>query len=493
VGDEALVLRYRVFIAHHAFAVWVLSSTLVACRSHGASSTDRAGKTTPAVEQPGWDRERGGRSADPPTAAIPTNGEAGAPVRSWDWTGIVGTGQSLAVGAQARTPSLTAQPFHNLKLSLGSADASTPPYDALDRALSVVPLVEPIRPEATSYPGAYPRNIFGETPHTAMADQISALYRRDTGGDYVTVHTVVGESGQGMIYLDKAALPTPGRGHAYAATLFEVSALARLAAAAGKTYGVGAIVLTHGETDGANAGYEGDMVRLSNDYNADITAITKQAAKIPLLVTQQQTCPGDNSAAASLIAQWRIGIDHPSDAVCVGPKYQYPYADDGLHLVAAGYDQLGEKYGEVYYETVVLGRKWQPLQPVSVGRSGRLITVGFHVPNPPLTWDDAMPSPHAEAHTAWSKGRGFEVQNDLGEQEIASVTIQGNSVLIALANDVDGNHLAVRYAVTQDGKGALGGKATGRVGQLRDSDPLVGYATGARHYNYAVSFAMTVN
>jgi len=421
------------------------------------------------------------------------HGDASKPVTGWDWNGVVGTGQSLSVGAQASTTTLATQPFKNLKLSLGMAKVSQPPYDANDPALSVMPLTEPIRAEATSYPGAYPLNIYGETPHTAMADQISALYRKDWGGDYITVHTVVGESGQGIHVIDKTAVASSNLGHAYAATLFEVSALKRLATAAGKTYGVGGIILTHGETDGANSSYESDMLRLYTDYNADISAITGQTTKIPLFVTQQQTSPGDNSPTASLLAEWKIGVNHPGEVICVGPKYQYAYASDHLHLVASGYDRLGEKYAEVYYEKAVLGHDWQPLQPVSVSRIGKVITLNFHVPVPPLVWDDGIPAPHQMAHTAWSKGRGFEVEDQVGEQTIVSVAIQGDSVAITLASDPVATGLVVRYAVTQDGSGSLGGLATGRIGQLRDSDPLVGYATGRPQYNYAVSFLMPAN
>src|SRR6185436_294320 len=111
-------------------------------------------------------------------------------------------------------------------------------------------LVEPIRPPAGTYPGAYPTNIYGETPHTAMANQISALYAADKGeGDCQTVHTVVGESGMGIAIINKTATQTANMGHSYPATLFEAQAIKRLAMTAGKTYGVGAIILTHGEAD----------------------------------------------------------------------------------------------------------------------------------------------------------------------------------------------------------------------------------------------------
>jgi hypothetical protein len=457
----------------------------------GAQDAGGGAGDADAVDGSGSDSSSDSAGLTPSDVAVPA--EARAPARTWDWNGIVGTGQSLSVGAQASAVTLKSQPFKNLKLSLGTASVTVPPYNANDPALSVVPLVEPIRSEATSYPGAYPTNIYGETPHTAMADQISALYQKNAGADYITVHTVVGESGQGIGVIDKTATVTSNMGHAYAATLFEVSALKRLAAAAGKTYGVGGIVLTHGETDGGNGSYESDVYRLYADYGADISAITGQTAKIPLFLTQQQTSPGDNSTTASLIAEWKIGVDHPGEVICVGPKYQYAYASDHLHLVASGYDQLGEKYAEVYYESVVLRHDWQPLQPLSVSRSARVITVTFHVPVAPLAWDSSMPAPHQAAHTAWSKGRGFEVYNQSGEQTIDSVAIQGDSVQVTLAADPSAAGLVVRYAVTQDGSGSLGGLATGRIGQLRDSDPLVGYATMLPQYNYAVSFVMPVN
>ena len=39
---------------------------------------------------------------------------------------------------------------------------------------------------------------FGRTPHSAMANQISALVRGGFGRDFIGVHGEVGENGQGM-------------------------------------------------------------------------------------------------------------------------------------------------------------------------------------------------------------------------------------------------------------------------------------------------------
>jgi hypothetical protein len=52
-----------------------------------------------------------------------------------------------------------------------------------------------VPPRRHSYPAHYPVNIYGETPHSAMATQITALVMKAAAmHDYVTVHTVVGES-----------------------------------------------------------------------------------------------------------------------------------------------------------------------------------------------------------------------------------------------------------------------------------------------------------
>src|SRR5580700_10711089 len=47
-----------------------------------------------------------------------TNSKSGTAVNvPWDWSGIIGTGQSLSVGARGLPVLSTNQPYHNLKLS----------------------------------------------------------------------------------------------------------------------------------------------------------------------------------------------------------------------------------------------------------------------------------------------------------------------------------------------------------------------------------------
>jgi hypothetical protein len=418
----------------------------------------------------------------------------GVAARAWDWMGIVGTGQSLSVGAQGAPGEAHRPLYGNLKLSLGAA--TVPPFDPSNPALTLVPLAEPIRPPATAYPSAYPQNLNGATPHTAMADEITALFRQAAGGaDYVTVHSVIGESGQPMSVIRKGATEVvegaKSMGRAYAATLFEVSAITRLARAANKTYGVGAIVVTHGESDSGSLTYEDDLVRLGSDYSRDLPLITGQTRPILMLVSQQHSVPKETGAVAnSTQAEWRVGVDHPGQFVCSGPKYQYPYAADAVHLTTAGYERLGEKYAEVFFERVVLGGDWRPLEPRAAEVAGSVVTVRFHVPVPPLRWDDSVPPPHARGIPEWNQGRGFEVRAAGAAVAIRAVAIAGDSVRITCERDLAGQRVSVGYAFTSDGAPMPGG--TARWGELRDSDPFAGAVTGAPQPNYGVAFSIDV-
>lgn len=404
----------------------------------------------------------------------------------WDWAGVIGTGQSLAVGEQGRPVKSTTQPYANLKLSTGTASW---PIDPEDESFEMVPLIEPIGRLSTTYPSSYPTNIAGETPHASMANQISALALEAAGVDYVGVHGEFGENGQCLRFLVKNAQEEGVNGRAYEATLLETEAITRLAQAAGKSYGIGALIVTHGECDAGNTSYASQLYELLEDYNTDLSAITGQSQRIQMLVSQQNAV---NNRAASTLAQWQIGLDHPDDVVCVGPKYQYPYASDNTHLVTDGYQLLGEKYGQVYFERVVRGHDWQPLQPERVTREGRVITIDFHVPVPPLKWDMDFQAPH-QGTPEWRDANGFEVRAGSMKVAIASVEISCNSVRITCGEELPESNLFVGYALTTGGKAMSEPfRGTQRWGRLRDSDPFVGSVTGKAQPNYAVAFELPV-
>jgi hypothetical protein len=432
-------------------------------------------------------------------AGVTDGGAVATP--AFDWVGVVGSGQSLSVGT---TPAaLTTQPYNNMMLSLGSATVpgtGSNPWDPTVSGLTMVPLVEPVRALETSYPSPYPGNIYGETPHAALANEITRFVKAaSAGADYITVHTVVGESGQGIVALNKQTGSTTGTtGRAYAASLFEVGAITRLAKAAGKSYGVGVIVMTHGETDCSNAMYGDQLVQLASDYNTDIPAITGQSYQIPMYLSQQHGCPGAPACTASTDVrplannfEWQLGVEHKGAFVCTGPKYQYPaHSDgDGIHLNVTGYELLGEKTAEIYYQRAVLGQDWQPLQPINVARSGRVVTVQFHVPVAPLNWDTTFDAP---VIAEWKMGKGFELFTSTSNVTISSVAISGDSVQITASADLPTSDLNVGYALTSQGKQLSNHSKAVRWGELRDSDTFAGASTKQVNPNYAVSFSLPV-
>jgi hypothetical protein len=467
----------------------------------GTGGTNGGGVSGTAGGGAGGTRATGGvtGAAGSKDAGVTDGGSIATP--SFDWVGVLGSGQSLSVGT---TPAaLTTQPYNNLMLSLGSAavpGTGSTPWDPTVTGLKMVPLVEPVRALETSYPSPYPGNIYGETPHAALANEITRFVKAaSAGADYVTVHTIVGESGQGIVALNKQTGSTTGTtGRAYAASLFEVGAIARLAKAAGKSYGVGVIVMTHGETDCSSTMYKDQLIALLSDYNTDIPAITGQTFQVPMYLSQQHGCPGAPACTASTdvrpIAnntEWQLGVDHKGAFVCTGPKYQYPaHSDgDGIHLNVTGYELLGEKTAEIYYQRAVLGQDWQPLQPVNVTRNGRVVTVQFHVPVAPLNWDTTFDAP---AIAEWKMGKGFELFTSTSNVTVSSVAISGDSVQITAGADLPTSDLNVGYALTSQGKQLSNHSKAVRWGELRDSDAYAGGTTKQVNPNYAVSFSLPV-
>lgn len=398
-----------------------------------------------------------------------------APTWDFDWTGIVGTGQSLSIGSGAAALVSTTPSFDNLKLG----DDGPEPLFQTTTNLKLIPLVEPIRPTTLGAPtytaGVYPANIRGETPHTAMASQITVLARAAGMPTFQTIHSVVGSGGKALSFIAKG-----GTGNSYERTMYEIGAEKTLAMAATKRFGVGAILLTHGESDAVLPTYEAGILKLQNDYETDLRALTGQARAIPMFVSQQHAIPGRGDPdlrSTSTQAAWKASTIAPGRVVCLGPKYQYPYNADRLHMDAFSYRRLGIKHGQAFFQHQVLKKAFRPLEPTATNRTGRVVKVAFFVPTPPLAWDTVLPTPHPQAGHPWANGKGFELEDSNGQLPIESVAIVGNTIEITLVDEPTGTDLVVRYAMTMDDVGPAGrrgGEGDGRMGLLRDSDPLVG-------------------
>ncbi len=396
----------------------------------------------------------------------------GVPPPAFDWMGIIGTGEDLSVGREGR-PLLSTGPSHgNLKL----VDNGPEPRFETTRFLDVGPLVEPIRSLTNvglDERHSYPDNIAGETPHWMMASEMTVLAKAMGLPDLVSLHTVAGESGGPM-----SALRKDGTSRPYERSLYETRAAVEFARARKLRFGVGGVVLTHGESDATSPSYEAELVQLASDYAKDIRDITGQSQPVPVLVSQQHAFPGRGDAAlrsTSTLATWLASTKRPDLLTCVGPKYQYDYIDS-VRLRPHATRRLGIKLAQAWAQQVLSAKRFRPLEPIAVTREGNVVRVAFFVPVSPLGWDEVLPTPHPEEKHPWAAGKGFELEDSAGPLRIGGVRIVDSTVEITALEGPRGP-LVVRYAMTQDTAGAPGpraGEGDGRMGLLRDSEPLVG-------------------
>jgi hypothetical protein len=367
---------------------------------------------------------------------------------------ILATGQSLSLGGLSTPELTTTQPFEN-KMFNGGVNAGVngdpPQYTPL------IDLVEGVEPEA-------------ETPWSAMANLVTDLAANVS----VTHDALVSLHGaSGTTYLGIKQGNTN-----YTRGMTQVTQGKARTEALDKTHGVTAVCVVHGETDaenwngafsGPNDHYESDMVEFQADYQADVQAITGQTGTLPMFLSQLSTYPSSPIPLAQLAAH----VNNPGKIFLVGPKYHLPYAD-GLHLTNHGSRQLGEEFARAYYHTVVLGRRWEPLRPLSVEGSGNQIDVRFHVPTPPLVFDTDLVSSQTNYGFVYTPG-GAETQTisdvDIVAADTVRITLSGSPTIWG----------TLKYAYS----------LSPPAGNLRDSD-----ATESRHgydlFNWCVIFSEAV-
>lgn len=371
--------------------------------------------------------------------------EADAPIEvpRYDLNHLLGTGQSLSVGAVGSPPLNTMQPYGNLMFSRGVIPGGT----GLDK---LVPLIE----------------TTVETMSSGLANNIAK--------DHVALVSLHGVGGVAYAGLKKGTTP-------YANGMAQVRAAKALAG--GKTYAVRVVTNVHGESDHLNGNklYGDNLLQWQADYEADIKAITGQSGTIPMLHTQMSSWT-KYGQATSLIPQAQLDASRRSGGklILVGPKYTMAYVSDGVHLSNIGYRLMGEYYAKVYRRVILEGRTWSPLQPRTITRVDKTITIELDVPTPPLELDTVSVTDPGQY--------GFEVIDDVKPAKILSLALAGpTSVRITLVDPPSGKAMRVRYAYTGTA-GAAAGARTGPRGNLRDSDNTPSAYSSLKLYNWCVHF-----
>lgn len=217
--------------------------------------------------------------------------------------------------------------------------------------------------------------------------------------------------------------------------------------------------LTAGSTPtGDKNEYKSLLKRLKENMQSDVVASYGQTEK-PLFLTYQTGVQYTRGKELSIgMAQLELSNELP-DVVCAGPVY--PMTDRGGHLDPNGYRWFGEMLAKVYYKTKILGQEFKPLQPKEISREldGKTIRISFHVPTPPLVFDELT----IEKITDY----GFEVFDNNVKQSISNLSIAEDCVFITCSNPLSTGTLEIVYAGTNTSvKGH---------GNLRDSDNYQAY------------------
>lgn len=429
-----------------------------ACSSSSSKDEDRTAPSTSTSPNAPGDTNAPGSGGQPRVVT---------PFRYYDVNHVLGTGQSLSLGAMGTPPLSRTQPYHNLMFDTGLEPTDKEPT-------SFVPLVE----TATflDAPVETPSSSFANLV-TKLAAETSLVTLPPKERQHDLLVSLHGVSG--------ASYPEVGKGTAaYLRGLAQVHAAKAIADAEGKSYIVRAITVVHGESDGWqnwNTEYAKALLEWQSAYDADIKAITGQTADIPMLHSQYSAWSAVESTPSNIIPflQLEAAKRAPGKIVLVGPKYFLPYADDGLHLTNEGYRWLGEYYAKVYARQILEGKPWEPVRPKKIERAGNVVTVKFFVPAPPLILDTQLVSDPGKL--------GFEISDDSGAPPaIDHVAVTGpDTVTITLASE-PGANARLRYAYTGT-PGNVAGARTGPRGNLRDSDATVS-RYGYKLYDWCLHF-----
>lgn len=215
--------------------------------------------------------------------------------------------------------------------------------------------------------------------------------------------------------------------------------------------------------------YKSLMLKLKENMQADLVQAYGQS-KPPVWITYQTGAQYVRENVGIGMAQLEAANEN-ADVIMAGPVY--PMTDRGGHLDANGYRWFGEMLAKVYYKTQVLGEEFLPLQPKKITREdgGKTIRVNFHVPSGPLAFDtQTLPKIKNYGFNVYHQGYG-----SAGRQDIKSITIDGNDVVMTFDNALTGK-VFITYgdplATIENqpsGKNSLQGH-----GNLRDSDPYEG-------------------
>jgi hypothetical protein len=319
---------------------------------------------------------------------------------------------------------------------------------------------------------------YGVTP-VDRAVMVMSDVARQRGVRYVNVGMVSARGGTSYAELKKnGTIP-----EIYDNLIAGVQRAHDLAAAQGKRFVVDKLFWKHGEADQSDtpAEYAAKMVEYQADFDADVKAITGQAADVKVIMAQPSSFLASGGPSLAMANLHRA---NPLFSLS-GPDYPYQdeYNTDLLHFKGPGYFMIGEKAGQAAADALWRpAGKSQPLIVTSVSRAGATVTVNVSVPYGPMQIDTTAVPIASQYGLKYSVG-GVDVPvsavtiTDTGNDGAGVITL----TLAITPAGTDG-----RLDVGWPGHSSGANRLTSTIPRtnIRDSDPAVSDYDGRSLYNW---------
>jgi len=281
------------------------------------------------------------------------------------------------------------------------------------------------------------RDAEGKDPSLAVLTA-HALERIEAATGSAALDRFWNTTGQGAQPLNRFL---PG-GQLWDNTLRAAAAARDLVGRQGRSLQPGAYVFVQGEGGPQNASYEPTLRRFLREMRRALQQALNADQPPPAVLVQINEAQnrGDHSWAAR--AQYRVAKDMPGVFLAC-PMY-FSALHDSSHTTLDGRLMLSEMLADSL-STLRRTGEWQPLWPVSVQRSGPLITVQFHAPHGgPLAWDTDLVRPAADYGFQFTDGSH-------SPPGIRSVSLTAaHEVTVTLSASPSGPTPLLRYAWLND-------------------------------------------
>lgn len=270
--------------------------------------------------------------------------------------------------------------------------------------------------------------------------------------------------GQGATYIKNLSKGTDP----YQEFIDDIETAYNTAKERGWEFSVPAVCWMQGESDiedypGTN--YKKLLKQFQININDDIKRITQQTNDVHIICYQTNNVsggrkyqPNSYNCMESAVPQSQMELVRDDSLFWAsGPTYPYDFVRERIHIDGMSHQLLGQLAALTALDILRNQKQQRCLLPQEISYKENNITIKFHVPSPPLTWDTLHVTPPSHY--------GFSVITPDNKDIVQTVGIQNDCVLIQCFERP--KNCRIRYAI--NGERMKSGRLHGPRGNLRDS------------------------